>query len=79
MHRKLSDTEETTFVEWILDIDTRGLSVTKALIQQMAELFVIQHQTDASNPIPSFGVNWTSKFIKRHLVLQLKYNRKYDY
>jgi len=79
MHRKLSDTEETTLVEWILDMDTRGLSVTKALIQQMAELFVIQHQTDASNPTPSFGVNWTSKFIKRHPVLQLKYNRKYDY
>jgi hypothetical protein len=78
-NRKLTITEETTLVEWILEMDTRGLSVTKATIRQKAELLLVQRHTDASNPPPSIGVNWTSNFIARHPQLQLKYNRKYDY
>lgn len=35
--RKLSVTEETTLVEWILERDTRGLPVTKAIVQQKAK------------------------------------------
>lgn len=41
------------FVEWILDMDTRCLSITKTLIRQKAELLVAQHVIDELNILPS--------------------------
>lgn len=78
-NRNLTDTEEYTLVKWILDMDTRGMPPTKALVQQMAELLLSERGQDASQPKPSIGKNWVSNFIKRHTELESKYNRKYDY
>jgi DDE superfamily endonuclease/Tc5 transposase DNA-binding domain len=78
-NRKLSDTEELILVEWIVDNNTRGISVTKAMLVQKAELLLLQHEPNASRSTPRIGVNWPSNFIKRHPDLRMKYNRKYDY
>jgi DDE superfamily endonuclease/Tc5 transposase-like DNA-binding protein len=78
-NRLLSITEETTLVEWILDKDTRGLPLTKAMVKEMAEILLAEHEISALNIPPYIGKNWVDKFIKRQPSLQLKYNRRYDY
>jgi hypothetical protein len=38
--RKLTQTEETTLVEWILSIDYRGLAPTSNIVRQIANLLL---------------------------------------
>jgi hypothetical protein len=40
LNRKLTQTEETTLVEWILLIDQRGLAPTIDIVRQMANLLL---------------------------------------
>ena len=41
-HYKLTQTEETALINWILSLDTRGIPPTQVLVQQMAELLLIE-------------------------------------
>jgi hypothetical protein len=41
-HLKLTQTEETTLVQWILSMDTRGMSPTQASVREMAELLLAE-------------------------------------
>jgi hypothetical protein len=54
-HLKLTQTEETTLVQWILSMDTRGISPTQALVQEMAELLLAEHVQVASAVQPKVG------------------------
>jgi hypothetical protein len=42
LHLKLTQTEEATLVQWILSIDTRGISPTQALVHEMAKLLLAE-------------------------------------
>ena len=76
---KLTATEETTLIQWILSMDERGLPPRKAYIQQMANLLLQKRSnTDQDNTL-TVGKKWVQNFIRRHNSLQLKYTRKYDY
>ena len=46
-NRKLTTTEESTLVQWILSIDQRGLSPRSDTVQQMANL-LLQKQSNSS-------------------------------
>ena len=76
---KLTQTEETTLVQWILDMDTRGISPTQALVREMAELLLTERVQGASTIQPTIGRCWVYRFIKRYPELESRYNRKYDY
>jgi len=76
---KLTMTEETTLVQWILDMEKRGMPPTKAFVYQMAELLLAERLTDLTRPKPIIGKNWVQNFVRRYPELQSKYNRKYDY
>ena len=76
---KLTQTEETTLVQWILDMDTRGISPTQALVHEMAELLLAERVQGASLIPPKIGHCWVYRFIKRYPELKTRYNRKYDY
>jgi hypothetical protein len=76
---KLTQTEETTLVQWILSMDTRGISPTQALVHEMAELLVAERVQDALAIPPKIGHCWVYRFIKRNPELKARYNRKYDY
>ena len=54
-NQKLSQTKETTLINWILDIDTRGMPPTQALICQIAEILLVEHVKDMSAPPPKIG------------------------
>src|SRR6187402_44595 len=76
---KLTQTEEATLVQWILSIDTRGISPTQALVHEMAELLLAERVQVASTIPPKLGQHWVYRFINRHSELKSRYNRKYDY
>ena len=78
-NRKLTQTEETTLVDWILSMDTRGIPPTQALVQEMAELLLAERVQNASALRPKIGQHWVYRFIRRHPELKSRYNRKYDY
>src|SRR5450432_2354198 len=75
-NRKLTITEESTLVQWILSMDQRGLSPRSDSVRQMANL-LIEKRSDSSQS--SVSKLWVYNFVQRHQALQSRYNRKYDY
>ena len=78
-NRKLTTSEESALVDWILSMDTRGMPPTQALVRQMAEILLAERVQDASTEKPDIGKRWVLNFLSRHPELKSKYNRKYDY
>ena len=76
---KLTQTEESTLVEWVLSMDQRGLAPTYDIVGQMANLLLQKRSQTQANPLPTIGQNWVYNLIKRHKALKCQYNRKYDY
>jgi hypothetical protein len=77
-NRKLTQTEETTLVEWILSMDQRGLAPTADIVRQMANLLLQKRSQNQVNP-PTVGRLWVHNLVQRHPALKSQYNRKYDY
>lgn len=76
---KLTPTEESTLIQWILSMEERGLPPTARTVRDMANL-LLQKRTDADEHIsPTVGQRWVYNFVRRHDTLKSRYNRKYDY
>jgi hypothetical protein len=71
--RKLTDLEEAVIVQYILDLDSKGFPPRLSSIEDMADRLLAEH--DAGR----VGTRWASTFVKRHLELTTRFNRKYDY
>ena len=56
-NRKLTLTEESALVKWILSTDTRGMPPTQALVRQMAEILLIERVGNAPAKKPTVGQN----------------------
>ena len=56
--------EEYTLVQWILDMDMRGMPPTKAFVHQMAELLLAECLIDLTHPESRIGKNWVDNFVK---------------
>ena len=54
-NRKLTQTEESTLIKWILDMDTRGIPPTQALVKEIAEILLIKRVQNASTVRPVVG------------------------
>ena len=54
---KLTATEETTLVQWILSMDQRGLAPRPESIWQMADLLLQKRSDSNSNSSPKVGQN----------------------
>jgi hypothetical protein len=54
---RLTQTEETTLVQWILSIDTRGIPPTQALVHEMATLLLTERVRTLSDANLKLGVN----------------------
>jgi hypothetical protein len=78
---KLTVTEESTLVQWILSMDQRGLAPRPEFVRQMANLLIAKRSNSNLNPDPKslVGERWVYNFVQRHQALQTRYNRKYDY
>ena len=76
INRKLTTTEESTLIDWILSIDQRGLPLGAQSVRQMANLLL---QSRSQDKTVTVGDCWVYNFVQRNDSLQSKYNRKYDY
>ena len=66
--QKLSDTEESTLLAWILDMDKCGLPLHLPIVRHLAQLLV-----SARLPSTTIGENWVNCYVKRHPELKSKY------
>jgi hypothetical protein len=71
--RRLSDLEEQTIVQFILDLDSRGKPSRIRFVEEMANSLLADR--DAS-PV---GKRWAHNFIKRQPELKTRIFRRYDY
>jgi hypothetical protein len=67
---KLTQTSETTLVQWILSMDTRGTPPTQALGHEMGELLLTERVRNTSDTVPKLGVHGVYRFSQRHPELQ---------
>lgn len=77
--RKLSATEESTLLAWILDMCQHGLPPRVATVQHLAELLLSARLSSTASASASPSEKWVNRFVKRHPELQSKYTQKYDY
>ena len=73
---KLTQLEEDPLTKWILSMDTRGAAPRQATIQEMANILLAAR---GSQPPPTVGKNWPSKFVERREELRTRYSVRYDY
>src|SRR6266487_4393824 len=76
---KLSTTEESTLVDWILSIDQHSLLPRAEYIQQIANLLLQKQSNPSQDNLPTVGQYWVANFVKCHQALQSQYNCKYNY
>ena len=57
-------------------MDLRGAAPRPSMVEDMANLLLSARGT---TPIQTIGVNWVIKFVKRHLELDSKFLRRYNY
>ena len=71
--RKLTNLEESTIIQYILDIDARSFPPRLRGVRDMANLLL------ADRDAPPVGINWASNFVRRHNALSTRFTRRYDY
>ena len=71
--RKLTDLEESTIIQYILDLDSRSFPPRLCGVQNLANRLLVDR--DAA-PV---GPRWASNFVKRHKELCTRFTRRYDY
>ena len=71
--RKLTDLEESTIIQYVLDLDARSFPPRLCGVEDMANRLLADR--DAS-PV---GPRWASNFVKRHKELYTRFTRRYDY
>ena len=79
VNRKLTTTEESTLIEWILSMDQRGLPLRTDSVRQMANLLLQKRSDQNQDKVHTVGQRWVYNFVQRNDSLQSKYTRKYDY
>jgi Tc5 transposase DNA-binding domain len=73
-YHKLTDLEEQTLVEWVLDMDSRGFPLRIMDLCETAQLLLQER-----DPNSKIGRDWPTNFVNRTPSLKAKFNRKYDY
>ncbi len=71
--RKLTNLEESTIVEYILDLDSRSFPPRLCGVEDMANRLLADRD---AQPV---GPRWASNFVKRHKELCTRFTRRYDY
>ena len=71
--RKLTDLEEQTIVQYIIELDTRAFPPRLYSVEDMANHLL--RERDA----PPVGKLWAHNFVKRKPELRTRWTRRYDY
>jgi hypothetical protein len=71
--RKLSDQEEQTIVQFLLNLDSRGFPSRLSYVEEIANSLL------ANRDAPPVGKNWAYNFVKRQPELKTYRFRRYNY
>jgi hypothetical protein len=71
--RTMTELEDQTIVNYVLDLDSRGCPPAIAHVEAMANN--LRNSRDATR----VGTRWTYRFINRHLEFKIRWNHLYDY
>ena len=71
--RKLTDLEESTIIQYALDLDARSFPPRLGAVEDMANRLL------ADRDAPPIGPRWAANFVKRHKELSTRFTRRYDY
>jgi hypothetical protein len=71
--RKLTELEEETIVQYVLELSTRSFPPRLCGVEDMA------NQLLRARGAPDVGQRWASNFVKRRPELRTRYSRRYDY
>jgi DDE superfamily endonuclease/helix-turn-helix, Psq domain len=71
--RNLTELEESTIVQYILDLDSRSFPPRLCDVEDMANRLL------AARDAPKVGKRWASNFVKRQSQLKTRSFRRYDY
>jgi hypothetical protein len=71
--RKLTNLEESTIIEHVLDLDSRSFPPRLCGVEDMANRLL------ADRDAPPVGSRWAANFVKRHKELTTRFTRRYDY
>jgi hypothetical protein len=71
--RKLTDLEEETIVQYVLELCTRSFPPRLRGVEDMA------NQLLRARDAPTVGQHWASNFVKRRPELRTRFSRKYNY
>ena len=71
--RNLTDLEEQTIVQYVVELYTRAFPPRLGSVEDMANQLL--HARDA----PPVGKRWAYNFVKRQPQLRTRYTRRYDY
>jgi hypothetical protein len=72
----LTQNEEDSLVQWILDMDSRGGAPRLSTVREIANILLAER---GSILPPTVGKNWLLTFINRRLELRMRFSRRYDY
>jgi hypothetical protein len=70
---KLTEFEEESLVQWILDLDKRGLPSRPFMVRDMANILLSQRVDQ------QIGENWVYRLIQRRSELKSRFSRRYNY
>jgi uncharacterized protein YbdZ (MbtH family) len=71
--RKLTDLEEETIVQYIIELSTRAFPPRLCHVEDMA------NQLLRARDAPPVGIRWAHNFVKRQPELRTRFAHKYDY
>ncbi len=71
--RKLTNLEESTIIQYVLDLDARSFPPRLCGVEDMANRLL------ADRDALPVGPRWASNFVKRHKELKTRFTRRYDY
>ncbi|KID81934.1 transposase [Metarhizium guizhouense ARSEF 977] len=71
--RKLTNLEESTIIQYVLDLDARSFPPRLCGVEDMANRLL------ADRDAAPVGPRWASNFVKRHKELSTRFTRRYDY
>ena len=71
--RKLTNSEESAIVQYILDLDSRAFPPRLSGVEDMANRLL------ADRDAGRVGINWASNFVQRQPQLKTRLNRRIDY